>query len=74
MPENAGEKFREGQHNVRGEAEERGAQAALETIGRHEELLTTKHAKDTKEISSFVTAATFLQHPAALVVNAKTKS
>ena len=52
MAENAGEKFRERQHDVRGEAEERGAQAAMEAIGRHGELLTTKHTKRHKRIST----------------------
>ena len=45
MAEDAGEKFRDGQRRVHGEAEERGAQAALEAAGRHGELLTTKHKK-----------------------------
>ena len=52
MAKNAGEKFRQGQHDIRGKAEERCAQAALEAIGRHAELLTMKHRKHTKEFCS----------------------
>ena len=51
-PKKPGEKFRDGQRDVRGEAEERGAQTALQAGGGHKELLTTKHAKYTKEFSN----------------------
>ena len=42
MAEDARKKFRDGQRDVRGEAEERGAQAALQAGGRHSQMLNFK--------------------------------
>ena len=52
MAEDARGKFRNRQRDVRGEAEERGAEAALQAGGGHAELLTTKHTKHTNEFLS----------------------
>jgi len=46
MAEDAREKFRDGQRDVRGEAEERGTQTAFEAGGRHAEI-NTREARET---------------------------
>jgi hypothetical protein len=46
MAEDAREKFRDDQRDVRGEAEERGAQAALEAVGRHAEIIKRNRDKN----------------------------
>ena len=48
MAEESGEKFRDGQRHVRGEAEERGAETALQAGGRHAELFMRTAGNETK--------------------------
>jgi len=47
VAEDAREKFRDHEGHVHGEAEKRGAQAALQAIERHAELLTKERGKPT---------------------------
>jgi hypothetical protein len=46
MPEDAREKFHGGQQHVHGQPQERGAQAAMQAVRWHAEVLTTERGKE----------------------------
>ena len=49
MTDDARDQFCRREKNIHHQSGESGAQAALEAVGLHAELLTTKHPKDMKE-------------------------